>query len=290
MRMPSPEHLLAPTFVFLWSTGFISAKLGLPHADALAFLSARYGVVIAVMMVAALALSASWPRDPRQAGHIALAGMLIHGCYLGGVFIAIDRGLPAGLTALVVGLQPVLTGIAAGWVLGERVSVRQWVGLAFGFVGTALVVTNSRAPGLGTDWPASALLAAVVALAGITLGTLYQKRFCPRFDLRSGAVIQFGASLLVTLPVAIVWGDTHIAWTGQFLVALGWAVVMLSVVAISLLHLLIRRGTAVQVTRLMYLTPSVTALIAWAMFGERLGMLAVIGMGVAAFGVWLSRQ
>jgi drug/metabolite transporter (DMT)-like permease len=292
--MPRPETLLdrlaAPLFVFLWSTGFIGAKLGLPYAGPLSFLLTRYAFVVVLMLAAALIFRAPWPRDRRAVLHIAVAGVLIQATYLGGVFMSIKAGLPAALSALVVGLQPVITALAAGWLLGERVTRQQWLGLVLGFCGVALVVTHSRTPGLGHAWPMIALLPAVVALAGITLGTLYQKRFCPSFDLRSGAVIQFGASALLTLPVALSIESLHIEWSGQFIFALGWNVVMLSVVAISLLNVLIRRGRAVKVTSLFYLTPPTTALLAWLMFDETLQGLALLGMALAAFGVWLSRR
>ncbi|MDP5239093.1 DMT family transporter [Uliginosibacterium sp. 31-16] len=283
------ERFLAPVFVLLWSTGFVGAKYGLPYADALHFLCARYTLVIVLMGLAALIFRAPWPQDGRRVAHIAVAGVLMQATYLGGVFVAIQLGLPAALTALIVGLQPILTALSAGCLLGEVVSRRQWQGLALGFVGVVLVVTNSRAPGLGNPWAWSALWPAVIALLGITLGTLYQKRFCPSFDLRSGAVIQFAASLVVTLPLALHFEPKPIEWSGSFVFALLWLVVMLSVGAVSVLNLLIRRGSAVKVTSLFYLTPAVTALCAWALFDERLGALALLGMALASLGVWLAR-
>lgn len=284
------ERLLAPLFVFLWSTGFIGARLGLPYVEPLTFLLLRYALVVMLMGGAALAFRAPWPRDARGVLHIAVAGVLIHATYLGGVFMSIKLGLPAALSALVVGLQPIITALGAGWLLKESVNRQQWIGLALGFLGVALVVTHSRNPGLGQDWPLTALVPAVVALAGITLGTLYQKRFCPSFDLRSGAVIQFIASALVTLPIALGTEHMQVDWHGEFVFALLWLVLMLSVGAVSLLNLLIRRGTAVKVTSLFYLTPAVTALIAWLMFGDMLQGLALLGMALAVLGVWLSRR
>lgn len=284
------ERLLAPVFVLLWSTGFIGAKFGLPFAGALSFVSARCALVIVLMLLAAWLLRAPWPREWRQVMHIAVAGVLMQATYLDGVFVAIQHGLPAALTSLIVGLQPILTALAAGYLLGEQVSRRQWFGLLLGFGGVLLVVLNSRNPGLGNPWALTALWPAVIALLGITLGTLYQKRFCPSFDLRSGAVIQFSASLLVTLPLALHFEPQPIIWQPQFIFALLWLVLMLSVVAISLLNILIRRGSAVRVSSLFYLTPAVTAVLAWALFGERLGVLAVLGMAIAAAGVWLARS
>lgn len=270
-------------FVFLWSTGFIGAKYGLPYAEPLSFLLTRYGLVIALMLAIALIMRAPWPKDRAQWLHIGVSGVLVHAFYLGGVFVAIKHGLPAGVTALVVGMQPLLTACGAGWLLGEKVSARQWGGLALGFVGVTLVVSGKFGDAaLGPMlWPA------VVALLAITAGTLYQKRFCARFDLRTGSVIQFVPTAIVTGIAVAMFEDYRIEWTGDFLFALGWLVLVLSLGAISLLNLLIRSGTAVNVASLFYLTPPTTALIAWAVFGETLAPVAVLGMAVAVAGVYL---
>lgn len=270
-------------FVFLWSTGFIGAKFGLPYAEPLSFLLTRYGLVIALMLAIALIMRAPWPKDPAQWLHIGVSGVLVHAFYLGGVFVAIAHGLPAGVTALVVGMQPLLTAAAAGWLLGEKVSARQWGGLALGFVGVTLVVSGKFGDAeLGPMlWPA------LVALLAITAGTLYQKRFCARFDLRTGSVIQFVPTAIVTGIAVALFEDYRIEWTGDFLFALGWLVLVLSLGAISLLNLLIRSGSAVNVASLFYLTPPTTALIAWVVFGETLAPLAVVGMAVAVAGVYL---
>ena len=271
-------------FVFLWSTGFIGAKYGLPFADPLSFLLARYGLVIALMTAIALLTRAPWPKTPVQWLHIGVSGVLVHAVYLGGVFIAIKHGLPAGVTALVVGMQPLLTACGAGWLLGEKVSGRQWTGLALGFAGVGLVVSGKfgEAAALGPM-----LLPAVIALFGITVGTLYQKRYCARFDLRTGSVIQFVPTALVTAIAIALTGEFQIEWNGQFVFALGWLVLVLSIGAIGLLNLLIRSGSAVNVASLFYLTPPTTALIAWAVFGEILTLTATAGMLLAVSGVYL---
>ena len=285
--MPTLRPLLPLLFVLLWSTGFIGAKFGLPYAEPLTFLLARYVLVIALMLAVALATRAPWPKAPRQWLHIAVTGVLLHACYLGGVFVAIGLGLPAGVTSLVVGTQPLLTALGAGLLLGEKVTGRQWLGLALGFVGVALVV-SSKLTGLPLG---TLLLPALFALMAITVGTLYQKRFCPRFDLRTGAVIQFVPTALVTALAAMAGGESfHIEWSGQFVFALLWLVLVLSVGAISLLNLLIRSGSAVNVASLFYLTPPTTALIAWAAFGETLTGAALVGMAVAVGGVALARK
>ncbi len=274
-------------FVFLWSTGFIGARFGLPYAEPLTFLFLRYCLVIGLMLALALATRAPWPKERRHWLHIAVTGLLVHALYLGGVFVAIHHGLPAGVTALVVGMQPLLTACGAGWLLGEQVSRQQWAGLGLGLVGVALVVSGKlgAVASLG-----HMLLPALVALAAITGGTLYQKRFCPRFDLRTGAVIQFVPTAILTGLAALLFEERSVQWTGEFTFALLWLVLMLSLGAITLLNLLIRRGSAVNVASLFYLTPPTTAVIAWLLFGETLSGVALAGMALAVSGVYLARQ
>jgi drug/metabolite transporter (DMT)-like permease len=291
MTMPGPLLTAAMPllFVVLWSTGFIGGKLGLPYAEPLTFLAVRYALVLALMLPLVWLSRAPWPADRRQILHIGVSGLLVHGLYLGGVFTAIGAGLPAGVTALVVGMQPLLTALGAGWLLGERVVGRQWIGLALGFGGVAMVVIG-QSSAAGFDAPLGAMLVpALLALGGITAGTLYQKRFCPGFDLRTGAVIQFIPTLVVTALAAWATESMVIDWTGEFVFALGWLVVVLSLGAISLLNLLIRSGGAVNVASLFYLTPPTTAVMAWLLFDERLMPLALAGMAVAVAGVWLAR-
>jgi drug/metabolite transporter (DMT)-like permease len=281
------KRLTPLLFVFLWSTGFIGARWGLPDAEPLSFLLVRYLCVIVLMLTIALLSRAPWPNDLRQWGHIGVSGLLIHAVYLGGVFTAIKHGLPAGITALVVGMQPLLTALGAGWLLGERLHWRQWGGLVLGFIGLALVVAGKF--GLQAEL-GPMLIPAVAALLGITAGTLYQKRFCAGFDLRTGSVIQFAASALVTALAIALFTEFQVTWTASFVFALGWLVLVLSIGAISLLNLLIHRGSAVNVASLFYLTPLSTALIAWGVFGETLPTLSLIGMVLAVGGVyWVVR-
>jgi len=283
--MPPFQALIPLLFVFLWSTGFIGAKYGLPYAEPLTFLLTRYCLVLGLMTIFALATRAPWPRDARQILHIGVSGIFVHALYLGGVFIAIKQGLPAGITSLIVGMQPLLTACGAGWLLGERVSTRQWLGLSLGFVGVTLVVANR----LGNLPLGAMMIPALVALLAITAGTLYQKRFCPHFDLRTGSVIQFLPSAVITALAASASETMVIDWTPSFVFALLWLVLVLSFGAISLLNVLIRNGSAVNVARLFYLTPPSTAIIAWAVFGETLGGLALAGMVLAVSGVYLAR-
>lgn len=273
-------------FVVLWATGFIGARLGLPHVEPLTFLLIRYVIVIAVMTVVAVVARAPWPRTAREWLHIGVAGLMIHAIYLGGVFIAISRGLPAGVTSIVVGLQPLLTAVAASWFLAEVVTRRQWLGLLLGFAGVGLVVFGKA----GAAFPAAALVPAVVALCGITAGTIYQKRFCPRFDWRTGVVAQFVPAALATGAVALLTERMHVEWTGDFVFALAWLVLVLSIGAITLLNWLIRHGDVSNIAALFYLVPPVTALVAWVIFRDTLSGMALTGMALAACGVYLARR
>jgi len=287
----SPLAALYPLlFVALWSTGFIGAKFGLPYVEPLTFLAVRYAAVLVLMGLVVWHTRAPWPATLRECGHIAVTGVLVHAVYLGGVFIAIGHGLPAGVAAIVVGLQPLLTALGAGWLLREKVRARQWAGLAAGFAGVALVVAHKVAAGAGLTTLWTLLFPVAVALLAITAGTLYQKRYCPSFDLRTGSLIQFIPSLVLTGLAAAATETMHIEWTGSFVFALAWLVLVLSLGAVTLLNVLIRSGTAVNVASLFYLVPPCTALVAWALFGETLTGLALAGMGLTVFGVWLARK
>jgi len=285
--MPSYLTRLLPfVFVVLWSTGFIGARLGLPHIQPLTFLEIRYVVVLLCMLAIALVSRAPWPKSLREWVHIGIAGLLLHGLYLGGVFVAISLGLPAGVASLVVGLQPLLTAVGAGFWLGARVSSRQWLGLLLGLVGVALVLSNK----LGLEFGAAALVPALVALVAITAGTLYQKKFCPAFDWRTGAVAQFLPTTVLTGALALAFEHAPIDWTGELIFAMGWLVLVLSIGAVSLLNWLIRRSDAVNVASLFYLVPPSTALFAWALFGNTLSGVALLGMALTVWGVYLARQ
>lgn len=272
-------------FVVIWASGFVVAKYAAPYAEPLSFLVLRYAGVIVLMLALALAAHSPWPRG-RQAVHIAVAGVGIQAGYLGGVWAAVAAGMPAGVAALVVNLQPVLTAAFAG-LLGERPGRRQVVGLLLGFAGVALVVSN-RLTGAGLS-PLTLGLT-VMALLAITAGTLYQKRFCPVFDLRTGQVVQFAAALAVTSPFVLAFESFRFDWTPQLVGALVWSVLVLTGGGISLLFLMLRRGAAAQVTSYFYLVPGITALMAFAMFGEMLGVVAIGGMVVTVLGVALATR
>jgi len=271
-------------FVVLWSSGFIGAKYGLPYAEPFTFLLWRFAIVSVLLALAAWAWRARWPRTQREAGHIAVAGLLVHAGYLGGVFGAIHLRISAGEMAIIAGLQPVLTAMLAGPFLGERISKRQWLGVVLGFLGVVLVMHERIAPGQA---PVAGYLSALFALASITFGTLYQKRFCSHMDLRSGGAIQFAVSAVAMVLAAGLFETMRVTWSAEFIFALAWLVVVLSLGAISLLYLLIRHGEAARVTSMFYLIPPVTAIMAFVIFGERLSFLALAGMALTVLGVAL---
>ncbi|CAN5905008.1 DMT family transporter [soil metagenome] len=271
-------------FVLIWSTGFIAAKFGLPYAPPLTLLLIRFTGVLLILVPLALLLRAPWPHG--KIGHIAVAGILVQAGYLGGVWCAITLGMPAGVSALIVGMQPILTAFSAP-LIGESVRRRQWIGLLLGLLGVGLVV-SSKITLTGLSWSSIALC--LLAIFSITCGTLYQKKYCAHFDLRTGTIIQFAASLLVILPLAVGFEHVTLAldavqWTPRFFGALFWSIGALSIGAIFLLFTLIRKNAATSVTSLMYLTPPTTAIMAWLMFNEHLSMTGIVGMLVAVVGV-----
>jgi drug/metabolite transporter (DMT)-like permease len=273
-------------FVLIWSSGFIVAKFGLPYAPPLTFLLLRFAGVLIVLLPIVWLIRAPWPLGYMR--HIALSGVLIQAGYLAGVWCGIKLGMPAGLAALMVGLQPVLTAFAAP-LIGETVRRRQWLGLALGLSGVALVVAN-KITLISLGW--APILLSCMALLSITIGTLYQKRHCPGFDLRTGTVIQFGASFVVVLPFAILFEAftpalATVQWTPSFIGAWIWSVLVLSIGGGFLLFALIRKNAATHVTSLMYLTPPTTALMAWLMFGEVFSVTGMLGMALAIAGVAL---
>ncbi len=286
---PAPQQgawtaVLPAVFVLLWSTGFIGAKLGLPYAEPMTFLTVRFAIAAAILLLLVLAVRAPWPKTWAAAGHIAMAGLLLHGGYLGGVFASINLGVEAGVSALIVSTQPLLTAIAAGPLLGERVSRRQWLGLLLGFSGVTLVVWRKLELGIGTPL---GMMLSILALIGITAATLYQKRFCSDMPLRSGNVIQFAAAGVATGLIALALESRRIVWSGEFLFALAWLIFVLSLGAFFLLYILIRRGAASRVASLFYLVPPSTAVIAWLLFGETFGPVALVGMALTVTGVAL---
>jgi drug/metabolite transporter (DMT)-like permease len=271
-------------FVVFWSTGFIGAKFGLPYAEPLTFLALRFGIVAAIMLAVALASGAVWPATLRTVGHTAIVGLLIQATYLGGVYYGIAHGMSAGLSALIVSLQPVLTAAVARPILGEIISPRQWVGVTLGFAGVVLVVWSKLV--FDADHVVGFITTAV-ALFGMTAGTLYQKRFCSSVDLRSATVIQNAVAGLAVLCLALLLETMHIAWRIEFVAALSWLCLVLSIGTMMLFLFILRRGAAARIASLFYLVPPVTAFMAYLLFGETLAATALAGMAFTAAGVAL---
>ena len=275
-------------FVLIWSTGFIVARFGMPHAPPMSFLALRYALSLVCFVAWIVVARVEWPRDATQWLHLAVVGVLMHAAYLGGVWSAVKAGVGAGTVALLVGLQPVLTAIWMSLSVSgsghARVSSRQWLGLLLGLVGLALVVW--RKLGSGGELTASNLSLGIFALVGITAGTLYQKRFLAACDVRSASAVQLLAAFVVTLPLALLETEP-IVWHAYLMGALAWSVLVLTLGGSSLLYLLIQRGAATRVTSLMYLVPPCTALMAWALFGESFTALMLLGLLLTATGVAL---
>ncbi|HUL89014.1 MAG TPA: DMT family transporter [Pseudolabrys sp.] len=273
-------------FVFLWSTGFIGARYGLPYIEPLTFLSVRMAFVVVIMAAIALIGRAKVP-DVRRVQHALVAGSLVHGLYLGGVFTAISQGVPAGISALIPGLQPILTSTIANRFMGETVTRIQWLGLALGLAGVVLVLHDRTIvlAGSTVGW-----IASLLSLVGITLGTLYQKRYCGDIDWRAGNLVQYiGAGLLFAFG-AYAFETREIHWSGELIFAIAWLVLVLSIAAIGLMYWLIRRSAATSFASLFYLVPGVTALFAFFLFGERLDAISISGMVICAGGVVLANR
>ena len=270
-------------FVLIWSTGFIVARFGMPLSPPMKFLAVRYALSILCFLPWIVLAKVRWPANRTQWGHLAITGILMHACYLGGVWAAVKAGMGSGLSALIVGLQPVLT---AFWLssTGGQITRRQWAGLVLGFVGLVMVVSRKFGTGGEANWANMSF--AITALFGITIGTLYQKRYVAPCDVRTANVVQLSAALLFTAPLALLEHET-MSWNSQLAGAMAWSVLALTLGGSSLLYLLIQRGAAASVTSLMYLVPPVTALIAWLLFSEAITAVTIVGTLLTAFGVSL---
>ncbi|MBT5047636.1 MAG: DMT family transporter [Rhodospirillaceae bacterium] len=284
---PGWKAIASALFIFFWASGFIAAKFGLPYAEPFTFLTLRFLVALLILIPLSMIWRATWPRPPRTFGHVVVAGLMVGTAYLIGVFYAVYLGISTGVIALIVGLQPLITGSLAAPVLGEHVSTKQWVGLALGFIGLGLVVAEKVNFASGEAWGAALGL---LALIGITLGTLYQKKFCSGVDIRASVTIQNAVSLVVIAPLAFTFETMEVQWTGEFYFALLWSAIGLSVIAIALYYFLVRRGAAAEVSSLIYLSPPTTALMGWLMFDETFAALALAGMAIAVAGVALANR
>lgn len=276
------QRLIPIIFVFVWSTGFIVARYGMPYSEPMTFLFLRFCGVLIVMVPVALLARVRWP-SREQAVHIAIAGTMLQAGYLGGVWAAVKLGMSASLVALIMGLQPILTAWLSA-IVAERVSTKQWFGLMAGLTGVGMVVM-AKFTLVGLSLLSLGL--AALALACITFGTLYQKRFCPSFDLRVGSTIQFAAAALVCLPFMFAFETREIVWVVPMIASLLWSIFALSIGAISLLFIMIRDGAATKVTSLLYMTPPTTALMAWILFDEAITPMIVAGTAVTVVALLL---
>ncbi len=273
-------------FVLIWSTGFIVARYGMPHAPPFGFLATRFALSILCFLPWIWMAGVRWPTSRQQWLHLGATGILMHAGYLGGVWAAVKAGMGSGVSALIVGLQPVLTAI---WLSsrGGQVTVRQWQGLVLGFAGLALVVSGKFGHGSAGDLVTPLNLSLIVlALLSITAGTLYQKRFVEACDVRSASVVQLASALLVTLPLALMEPEP-MTWNTQLIGSMAWSVLALTLGGSSLLYLLLQRGAATAVTSLFYMVPPTTALMAWFLFAEPLSVLTLAGIAITAVGVAL---
>jgi drug/metabolite transporter (DMT)-like permease len=286
-------RLMPWVFVLIWSTGFIVARFGMPHAPPLKFLAMRFALSVACFVAWILWRGVRWPSSASQWRHLAITGVLMHAGYLGGVWLAIKDGMGSGLTALIVGLQPVLTALWLSTVgsSDQAVSKRQWAGLWLGFLGLVLVVSikfDTGSPGDTATW--TNLSFTVVALLSITAGTLYQKRFVQACDVRSANAVQLMAALAVTLPFALMETEA-MRWNPELVGAMAASVLVLTIGGSSLLYMLIQRGAAASVTSLMYLVPPCTAMMAWWLFDEPITAVTLLGTALTAWGVsWVVRS
>jgi len=281
---PSVALTLPFLFILMWSSGYVVGKLALPFAGPFTLLVLRFGLAALVLLFVALLTRAPWPRQRAHYAHLVVVGLLVQALQFGGLYTGLKLGVSAGVSALIIGAMPLCTAFGAGVFLHERVGVRQWIGLGAGIAGVLLVALGK---GGAWDTGAAGIGAVVLALAGITLGTLYQKKYCAGLDLRTGGCIQLAVATAVTLPLALGLEGWQVTWTPTLILASGWLSVVNSIGAVSLLFLMMRRGDASRVASLFYLIPGTTALMGFAILGERLGALSIAGFAVTAGAVYL---
>ena len=272
-------------FVFFWSTGFIGAKYALPFIEPFYLLFLRFTLTVAVFFLLCVVLKAKWP-SLKLTGHQMVAGLLIHGAYLGGVFAAIKLGMPAGIAAIIVGVQPVLTALLSWQFMGAQLRSIQWLGLGLGFIGIVTVILATKGSG-DFELSAAALLATCLSLIGISVGTLYQKRFGAGVDLLAGTFWQYVSTAVLMAVLAWSFESREVVWDTQLILALAWLIFGLSVTAILLLMYMIREGESAKVASYFYLVPVVVSIEAWFLFDESLPLLAIGAIILTVFGVYL---
>ena len=280
------DALLAWYFVVIWGSGFIATKIGIQYAAPFTFLSLRFAFGLACLIPLVLWLKPAWPKTSREWVHIIIAGLLMHAIHLSGSHYAQYLGMSAGIAAVILALQPVATALIARGV-GERVTPLQWLGITLGFAGVALIVWHKIDVHAVT---AGSLIAVLTGLVALTAGTLYQRKFCPTVDLRSGALIQFAVSFAVLLPFSIVFEGAKVLWSWPLLGAIFFLVVFASILAVNALHTLMRHGEATRVTSMLYLPPIFAVAMEYFVFGVVPTAIAFIGIVVTSVGVALAMR
>lgn len=272
-------------FVLLWSTGFIGGKLGLPHAETFTFLTLRFAIVL-MIIVPVVVIFVRVKIKPIMIFHCVIAGLLIHGIYLAGVFYAIEHGMSAGVSSLIMALQPLLTAYLAWQFLNEKITGRQMIALATALVGVGLVIVPKFLGGASVEGITTInLMSAGVALLGITIGSVYQKQFVNGVDVRFATMVQYIGVIIPMGLIALIFETGEINWTGEFVFALGWLVIVLSIGAIALLLFLIGRDSVSKTASLFYLVPVCTTIIAYFLFDEKLQPIQLLGMGIVVCSV-----
>jgi drug/metabolite transporter (DMT)-like permease len=290
--MPALATAAPLLFVLAWSTGWIVAGFSARYADPLWFLFLRFSMAAVVIALIALAMGAPWPKSRREIGHAMMSGVLLHAIYLGGVWWAVKNGVPAGISGIMAGLQPVMTALLAPALLGERITARQGLGVALGFLGIVLVLMPKL---VGVDPAAFRAIAIPLAvnfggMIAVTLGTFYQKRFVSGGDMRTTTAWQYIAAAIATIPLVLLFGSPEAEWNQTLVLTMAWSVLALSVGGIFLFLYLIRRGEVSRATAYIYMVPAVSALMAFLAFGETLTIVQLAGMAVTAVGVWLATR
>ncbi len=287
IRSYTAVAVLPLLFILMWSSGYVAGKIAVPFAGPFTLVFIRFAIAAVILLMVSLATRAAWPDSPARLFHIAVVGVLIQAVQFSGLYSGISLGVSAGVSALIVGTMPVFTALGAHWVLNERITRRQWLGLFIGLIGVTLVVAHKLHLG---EAGVAGYAAVVLALVGITCGTLYQKRFCVGMDIRTGGFIQLSVASVITFLLANHYENLAVNWSVEFVYATAWMSLVNSIGAISVLYILIRKGEASRVASLFYLIPPVTAVMAYLVLGEMLTPLALAGFAVTAVGVWLSSR
>ena len=275
-------------FVWIWSTGFIAAKYGLPYAEPFTLLSYRFVITLLFLFLIIIYKKSPWPGSRKDFFHLMVAGALIHGVYLGGVFQALKWGMPAGLGAMIIGLQPLGMALMAGVLLKERVSKKQWLGLIIGLVGLYLVLFDNldlTRQIMFDGFPVWAVFAVIISLFAISIGTIYQKRFCSNMNLYSGPWVQYFSASILCIAIALFFENGEVIWSSTFILAMTWQVLALSIGAILLLMKMIKHGASASVGSYFYLVAPLVAIQAWILFEETIGLSALAGVILISFGV-----